>query len=409
MYSDAIISQRIDKLERAYSLKLQRYDHLRGAGRIESLNALWNADENRLRRPLRAEESAFIRNELLMSKCDFRYWLDYARIQISGGGLGIPRLWGSQQIVMQYITKLEEESWDAAARGWPVKGIRILYHKARQLGASALARLLVMHRACFTMHMNALAASVDDKQVKELYDRDKRIYDNLPWWMRPTTKFDEKAAHIQFGELDTMILYQHSRQKSGLGQGRQFPIAHLTECASWEDRTYMIALDFIPTIPVDSPHTLIVFESTAQGRGNWWHEYTEETRRGEHPEWTYIFVPWYASGLFRTHAPDSWSPSQLTLAHAAKVRETSPQWFFGRTIELDRDQLYWYETERASAQKAGELNFFLSNRCATPEESFQHSTVASFSPELLDRLRLTASAPKLYFEVSNEATAPTVA
>ena len=44
--------------------------------------------------------------------------------------------------------------------------------------------------------------------------------------------------------------------------------------------------------------------------------------------------------------------------------------------------------QREEYRTAGRLNYFLSNYCATPEESFQHSGESAFDPELLDELRL---------------------
>lgn len=399
MYSPRIIERRTAKLQDGSGTRLRRYTPEQSAELTAALDPLWDDAKRATRRHLAPGEAAFIQNELLLSAIDFHYWLRYARIKLDGGGLGPPRQWGSQEIVLRHLARAEDRMWDAKDHGWPIHGVRVLYHKARQLGATMISRLLTMHRMIFTKHINAMAASVDEDKVLELYNRDKTIYEYLPWWMRPAVRFEEKAAHLHFESLNTVILYQQASQKSGLGQGRQFEVSHLTECASWP-HPQVIALDFIPTIP-QSIHTLCILESTAQGRGNWWHEYTEDARAGQHPEWTYIFVPWYAvESKYRLHPPDNWTPMQTTLAHAAKVRETSPEWL-ERTIDLDREQLYWYETERASAQAAGELNFFLTNRAATPEESFQHSTQASFSPELLDRLRNATTAPKLYFEVTH--------
>jgi len=405
MYSESIIAERIAKIERASGIKLRRHDIALVDERVQALNAAWDAGNDRPRRRITRDEAEFIRNECLLAMCDFRYWVArYSYVKLDGGGLGHPRPWESQELILSHIARVEERAWEQRAKGWPIEGIRILLHKARQLGATALARLLTVHRMIFTRHINAMAASVDEDKVLELYDRDKVIYDHLPWWMRPQVRFEEKAAHIRFEGLNTLILYQQASQKSGLGQGRQFEIAHLTECASWAN-PQVIALDFLPTIP-QSIHTLTILESTAQGRGNWWHEYTEETRAGAHPEWAYVFIPWYAERTkYRLHPPDNWSPSQITRLHADKVRATSHEWC-QRVVELDREQLYWYETRRSSAQKANELNLFLTNYCATPEESFQHSTVASFSPELLDRLRLGTSEPKLYFEPTYDQAVP---
>lgn len=397
MYSSRIIDRRIASIYDSTGLALVRHPAAMIEQRLADLASAWDAENAKLLRRLTADETRFIRNETLLSMCDFGHWMqNYGYCKLDGGGLGHPRQWESQRIIMEHIAGAEERAWNQRSNGWPIEGIRVLLHKARQLGATLLSRMLTVHRMIFTKHINAMAASVDEDKVLELYDRDKVIYDNLPWWMKPAVRFDEKAAHIRFEGLNTLILYQQASQKSGLGQGRQFEVSHLTECASWQN-TNVIALDFLPTIPM-SIHTLVILESTAQGRGNWWHEYTEETRAGHHPEWTYIFVPWYAERTkYRLHPPDNWQPAPSTMAHAVKVRETSHEWC-GSTVELDREQLYWYERNRASAQHAGELNLFLTNYCATPEESFQHSTVAAFSPELLDALRNETRAPLIYAE-----------
>ena len=57
-------------------------------------------------------------------------------------------------------------------------------------------------------------------------------------------------------------------------------------------------------------------------------------------------------------------------------------------LSTPKEHLYWWETERDAAIKSGTLNMFLSNYCATPEESFQHVNVAAFPPEILEKLRL---------------------
>jgi hypothetical protein len=90
------------------------------------------------------------------------------------------------------------------------------------------------------------------------------------------------------------------------------------------------------------------------------------------------------------------------MKHAKRVYETSGA-LIGRDVLLDREQLYWYETERAAAQRRGKLNLFLTNFCATPEESFQHTGNSQFSVDVLERLRLGLINPQFY-EVSVRKT-----
>jgi hypothetical protein len=57
---------------------------------------------------------------------------------------------------------------------------------------------------------------------------------------------------------------------------------------------------------------------------------------------------------------------------------------------LPRENLYWWEITRQSYKDGGKLNFFYTNYSATPEESFQHSTVSAFAADFLEELRLRA-------------------
>ena len=291
---------------------------------VEHLNKLRN-DEGELQRTLNSEEKHIIHNEVALSRLDFRYWSNrYCTIAydgVEGGGVGLFNFWEAQEIILTHFARIEEENYDAKDQGYPVDGIRVVDHKARQLGGTMFARACGMHRLTLYRDIRAMGASVDEDKILELYNRDKLIWDNLPWWMRPKTGYDVKAEHLSFEALNSSVLYQHSRMQSGLGQGRQFDFGHLTECASWP-YPRMIELDFFPTLP-QSIYTMCILESTAQGRGNWWHEFTEGVRSGHQRGWHYIFVPVYAEQKkYRARVPEGWHPAPMTNKYAHKIIET---------------------------------------------------------------------------------------
>ena len=389
MYSARIVERNVAAYERANGLTLIRYD----TGKVDEwaahLNGLATAD-GLFRRELRADEKAFIRNERVLTALDFRYWFErYVRAIVDQGGLDHVTPWASQRILLDRIAKLEEEMADQTARGEPVDGILICLHKARQLGATLVGRALTVHRLTTTQHTRAMAASLDDDKILELYDRDKVIIDNLPFWLRPSIGFDEKSQHIYFDKLGSRVIYQTSNQKFGVAQGRQFDLGHITECASWiNSRT--IEHDFFPTLPM-STRAMCLLESTAQRRGDWWHDFCTRCRLGKVARFHFVFIPWYAErAKYRAAVPADWQPSDVAMLHAKKVYETSAE-FVGRAVMLEREQLYWWERTRSSYQSGNNLNVFLTNYCATPEESFQHSTRSAFATDVLDRLRLEAS------------------
>lgn len=410
MYSSRVIEANVAKYEAKAGHKLVRLDNDIRDGwraRLDDKLKFAQGDVAEAEKLHDKEERLFIRNERVLCALDFRYWCHYATIQRDGGGITtFDHPWGSTRLFLRFIAKLEEEQHDAIAKGEmtpyaisdqpkpAVPGILVAINKARQLAATTVGRLITMHRLTTQRERRALAASVDDDKIQEMYDRDKLVYDNLPYYLRPDVLYDEKRGHLHFDKLNSRVLYQVSSQKSGIGVGRQIDIHHLTELSTWLN-PQSVELDFFPAIP-RSVHTFGLEESTPYGRGNFWHDWTERVRKGKVDRWRYCYIPWYAElSKYRAQPPEGWQPSEVALLHAQKVHDTSAQ-YIGSTLMLPRESLYWWETTRQSYKDGGKLNFFYTNYSATPEESFQHSTVSAFPADFLEDLRLRTHAGQTY-------------
>lgn len=371
MYSQSTVDRDIARLSDALKVTLVRYDVPDVQQRRDDLTKLLN-DDGTMKRSFTPDERSFIRNEQLLTTIDFRYWLErYATLIQDQGGLhtGVAP-WESQSILLGVIARLEDEMAERVVRGEPVDGILIFLHKARQLGATAVGRAISVHAMLSRKHLRVMAASIDDDKVLELYDRDKLIIDNLPFYLRPSIGFDEKAQHIFLDKVGSRVIYQLGTQKSGLGQGRQFDVSHLTECASWP-YPGIIEHDWMPTIP-QSTRAFALLESTAQGRGNWWHAQVKRLQHHQLRRWRLVFIPWYAEiKKYRAHPPTDWKPSDESMMHAQRVHETSER-YVGRQVMLTKEQLYWWESTREEYYTANNLAMFYTNYCATIEESFQH-------------------------------------
>jgi hypothetical protein len=415
MYSAKIVAKRQAELESTLGSPLHRYTvpeveawvaHL--DKRREKLAARSNKTVDEItRRMFSPEEQAFMRNESLLSAIDFDYWARrYCHIlQDAAVGGGLHRLvpWGPQEILLAHIARLEEMKIEAQERGEPTDGILIALHKARQLGATMICRAIVIHRMVTQSHFLAVTASVDDDKVLALQERDNRIIDNLPWWMQPHKGYGEKGLHLFFDRLDTKLQYQTLVQKSGIAQGEQYTVGHITEAASDPFGGFFLKKDYFPAIP-RAPWVIHVLETTAQGRNNWWRFFVEETRKGQ-SRWNLVFIPWYAEPRkYRMQPPEGWKPSVEALKHAEVVWDTSKE-FIGKQVLLDRTNLYWWEFNRADALRDGSLNLFLTNYCATVEESFQHTTDSVFPPELLQYYRDGCRPGECYEVQSGRVTA----
>lgn len=408
IYASSVTQSQVEKVEAALKIKLIRHEPGKIADLRAHLEKIWNAPN----KPLRSwtkEESEIIRNEQVLSKLDFHHFADhYVQIMLGGineTGMGLLHPWESQLAILRLIAKLEALAWEAVARNEPCDGILICLNKARQLGATMICRALIMHRLMLWDHTQGFSASVDDDKILELYDRDKRIYDNLPFYLKPSLdpnqgSIDQQSQYLKFGLLDSSILYQTSTQKSGLGQGRMFRVSHITEAASFASFG-MLEHDFWPTLP-QAPEVFSLAESTPQGRGNSWHVWSELVRMGQMARWHYLFLPVYIEKKkYRRTPPVDWIPSSLTLQLAKRIEETSPS-VVGYKHIPERDFLYWWETTRKEYYERGSLNIFLTNFAITPEESFQFVTSGALDVDLLQQLSMqNAEAVTYEFERFN--------
>lgn len=350
--------------------------------------------------PLTERESAFIKNEQRLCRLDFRYWaLRYGYIELDtsvskSGGVGIiPEFWPSQERALSLIAKREEESYKELQTHGFTDGIMAVWHKTRQQFATATMRLITGHRMTLHKGTRAIAASLDDTKIGEIYKRDHIWLDNLPWFLKPALQFDVKNGGMTFEALKSTISYQQANQEAGVGTGQQFDIAHMTEVALWPD-PWRLQFDFLPAIP-KSVTTFVAYESTANGRGqyNFWHQFTESIRKREEgfERWVYVFTPHYAnSNKNRLIAPEGWEPDAAAKEHAELIERTSPEFFDGKTIRIGKNQLFWWESEFRMAKKLGTLNIFLTNYPATPEQSFQHSSHSALPLETTDWMRTTS-------------------
>jgi hypothetical protein len=337
------------------------------------------------------EFRAFIDNELAMCKANFLYFARrYCFLQLDGGdgGYGLFVPWESQLLLLTKMASAEEHMWFRRDSGdHAFDALCYFIHKARQLGFTALVQLLLLHRALFYSGSRTITVSLDDQKTQDVHKRLSDAYDKLPYWMKvPIHRQDvERGKWLTNGSKLTL---QDFSQESGLGQGEQWDNAHLTEVAAVPDEYCRVAIQnhFMPTI-ARSLRGMAFMESTAQGMGNWWHTVWQLVVAEGFGRWRPMFCPWYAQPTkwSRPDVPSFWSPDADTQAHAAKIALTSERWM-GRVYTPTREQLYWWETERATYRDTQGLGIFYTDYPATPEESFQHSGSGAFNSEIIQLL-----------------------
>jgi hypothetical protein len=346
-------------------------------------------------RPFTDEEELFLAATRLRITIDFPYFAErFVWIDQEGHGLRpLYPLWESQRCFLDKVAAMELAIYRAGAPD----GILINELKARQLGISTISEAMVAHRVLTRPHVRALCGADVEDQAKYLWDMVERIYDNLPWFLKPDRLTRVKGRELSFsnasmlrsawgkstrGELQEVT----GRQKGHIGRGKTFSVVHISELSTW-DNPQQLDGSLLQTIPMD-PDTLVILESTAKGAGNWWHNHWLTTEEG-HGRYQNHFVPWGAEpSKYTQPAPGDWMPSETTLQEATKAERIWPK-YLGHPVYLTRDQLYFYERTREYFVRKNNLAEFLEEYASDPEACFLYSGRSVWSLEqleLLDRL-----------------------
>lgn len=354
-------------------------------------------DKGNALRNVTPREAAFILNEQIFTKIDYRYWAErYCFINLAGQAIGpIFPFWESQELILQAIADQQLERHMAQHPD----GIIFDLLKDRQVGGSTLMSSLLGHRTTTHGHVNALLASDTPDNSGFLYDMFERIVDNLPFYLKPSEKERVKNDEMVFGTGSRLMMGASkstrgadntdsgASRKGQLGRGKTISVCHLSELATYTNPGQVdTALD--PAIPV-SPFTLWGKESSAQGRGakNWWYQDWQIAKSGKGRSMA-IFIGWYLEkSRHSLPPPTDWIPSPDTLVHARRIEETSPRWLKGRAYICTREQLFWYESAKAVATEKDDLAQFLQEHPADDEEAFQYSGKSIFSVMLRERVK----------------------
>lgn len=381
MYDPEVVDRRLHNVRRTLGFKLKRYSIADSIDRQDHLAALWDF---KLKKPTRAftgAEQEFCANEIILSTYDFNYWAPrYAFLNSPTGEMLRLNFWESQAIAMQHIARGELRAWrEGGDNLWD-------WLKARQLGATQVSASLISHRLFFHENQRAIIASDEQDHSLELSRRVEKIYEKLPYWMKPRRKFHVKGTEMYFDILNCSLVIGHGRKEGGgLGQGQTTNIFHFTELPDWENFN-MIEEDFMPTVPIH-PTSVGLMESTARGRHDQWHDHFKLAWEGK-SRFKAFFIPYYAEPTrYRLRPPEGWQPHTETKLHADQVERDSPKYCQGKTVRLSPEQMYFWEFTRAEYTAKGKLWQFLQEYASNHLEAFQNASMGMFDENLMFEMR----------------------
>ncbi|MGH7274448.1 MAG: hypothetical protein ACREIQ_08340 [Nitrospiria bacterium] len=379
MFSQQIIAKNRARVEAQLGLELKEYSlsEVEEWGyRLRGLTDLGTLDE---------EAQRYVVNELHMSKLSFRYWAArYCTIMgVDKQHTTFRNLWPSQEKLLLSIANEEEKR----------KKIKIVLLKSRQIGGTAIGVSILAHMAFFTPNTQGISASDHpDNTLNVLWHPMMRIYENLPWWMRPLMDARPKAQNLHFPDISCDIVYGSGNQKTTLGQGMTVDIAHLTEVSSWiPECTIGIDSDLMPAFDSsEKHHSFLLLESTGAGaRGNWFHDQFDAASRGL-SAFKPVFIAWYLRPGWSQSA-EGVTMEEETLSMAERVKTETG-------IELSKGQLSWWQQTKNDKKAKDLLEVFYQEHPSTVDEAFQTGLRSVFSIEARARTRDGLKKPIIVYD-----------
>jgi len=212
--------------------------------------------------------------------------------------------------------------------------VRVIVLKGRQQGVSTYTEGRFIWRTTHNKGVSAFILTHEDDASQNLFTMSKRYYDNLPEFVRPTTSASN-AKELRFDKLDSGFKVGTAGNKS-VGRSQTNQYFHGSEVAFWPNAAEH-AKGILQTIP-DAPGTEIIYESTANGLNNFFHQQWKLAESGV-SDFIAIFVPWFWQDEYRKEIPDNFSRSEDedVLAEQYGLDDNQIYWRRKKVVELSAD------------------------------------------------------------------------
>lgn len=188
--------------------------------------------------------------------------------------------------------------------------VKVIILKARQMGFSTAVEALCYWWTSTNFNINSVIIGNDEKSSLNLYRMFRRYFDNTNILFKPSVryntksdltfeKFDENGKQIGLGSA---IKIETAKNKSA-GRSDTINFLHGSEVATWESGEDLVAslMQTVPDAEVMEKPSMVFLESTAEGRGNYFHKEYVAATEGKN-NYQPAFAPWWILDTYERDA-----------------------------------------------------------------------------------------------------------
>lgn len=334
---------------------------------------------------------------------DFAFWAAmYVWIKCKGGGDDVLfRLNRAQRKLVERLERRREA-------GEP---IRLILLKARQWGGSTaiqmyMAWLMLVHK----VGLNSLIVGLQNVVADEIHDMFRKMIDKYPvrlLYALGEAYNENEPKFVGVGKSGNIHRLPHRNCKIKIGsaerpdsvRGGDYNLVHCSEVGLWKKTDGKSPEDMVRSACSGillKPYTMIVYESTANGTGNFFQREYDAAKEGR-SQFEALFISWfdieqYEEPLEDREAFAQWLWDNRNNTNAMNEREESGKylyWLFeiGATLEA----INWYIKERSKYADHGAM---ASEYPSDDVEAFVHSGERVFDKYNVEKLRKGCKPPR---------------
>lgn len=347
----------------------------------------------------------------LRCRYDFAFWAAlYVYIKNKGGGDDVLfRLTRPQRKFVERLEKLRKAN----------KPIRIVLLKARQWGGSTtsqlyMAWLQLIHKVGLNSLIIAHQGAGSD-EIKDMFDRMIKAYPITMLYKLGETYNENESKLVGVGHSGSIHRVPQRNCKIKIGtaerpdscRGGDYNLVHLSEVGLWKTTDGKKPEDIVRSACSGillKPYTMIVYESTANGTGNFFQREYDAAKRGT-SQFEAMFVSWFDIEQYSLAFDNNdakadfaiwlWKNRNNSSASSARAESGKYLWWLweqGATLEA----INWYVQERA---KYNEHAPMASEYPSDDVEAFVHSGERVFDKYKVDTFRASCKPPKYIGDV----------
>ena len=351
----------------------------------------------------------------IRQKHDYPFWAAmFAYIKRKGGGTDVLfRLNRPQRKLIKRLEKMRKAG----------KPIRLILLKARQWGGSTaiqiyMAWLQLVHEVGLNSLIIAHQGTGSD-EIKDMFDRMIRSYPVEMLHELGEAYAPNEPKMVGVGKSGNIFRVPQRNCKIKIGtaerpnscRGGDYNLVHLSEVALWKETDGKKPEDIVRSACSGillRPYTMIVYESTPNGVGNFFHKEYLAAKKGL-SQFEAMFVAWFEIEQY-----------ELPFENEAEKYEFAKKLFANRRneeIKSDREEpgtylwrlwekgatleaVHWYVSERSKYTNHGDM---ASEYPSDDIEAFTYSGRKVFSSDDVEQFRPACRAPRWIGEIYGSA------